>query len=84
MFRVDATMRPLLMTFESRRVTLNGGDANFKSSSRSTRTRTERQTVMSFIVAHVNRFTASNFVALAVTLMFAHAAVTLMLAHAAE
>jgi hypothetical protein len=30
MFRVDATMRPLLMTFESRRVTLNGGDANFK------------------------------------------------------
>jgi hypothetical protein len=23
-------MRPLLMTFESRRVTLNGGDANFK------------------------------------------------------
>jgi hypothetical protein len=33
MFRVDATMRPLLMTFESRRVTLNGGDANFKSSS---------------------------------------------------
>jgi hypothetical protein len=40
------------------------------------RTRTERQTVMSFIVARVNRFTASNFVALAVTLMFAHAAVT--------
>jgi hypothetical protein len=38
---------------------------------------------MSFIVAHVNRFTASNFVALAVTLMFAHAAVTLMVAHAA-
>jgi hypothetical protein len=31
MFRLDATMRPLLMTFESRRVTLNGGDANFKS-----------------------------------------------------
>jgi hypothetical protein len=31
MFRVDAKMRPLLMTFESRRVTLNGGDANFKS-----------------------------------------------------
>jgi hypothetical protein len=30
MFHVDATMRPLLMTFESRRVTLNGGDANFK------------------------------------------------------
>jgi hypothetical protein len=29
MFRVDAKMRPLLMTFESRRVTLNGGDANF-------------------------------------------------------
>jgi hypothetical protein len=84
MFRVDATMRPLLMTFESRRVTLNGGDANFKSLSRSTRTRTERQTVMSFIVAHVNRFTASNFVALAVMLMFAHAAVISdlsMLAH---
>jgi hypothetical protein len=33
----------------------------------------------SFIVAHVNRFTSSNFVALAVTLMFAHAAVTLMM-----
>jgi hypothetical protein len=31
---------------------------------------------MSFIVAHVNRFTASSFVAIAVTLMFAHAAVT--------
>jgi hypothetical protein len=31
MFRVDATMRPLLMTVESRRVTLNGGDANFQS-----------------------------------------------------
>jgi hypothetical protein len=30
MFRVSATMRPLLMTFESRRVTLSGGDANFK------------------------------------------------------
>jgi hypothetical protein len=29
MFRVDAKMRPLLMTFESRRVTLNDGDANF-------------------------------------------------------
>jgi hypothetical protein len=81
MFRVDATMRPLLMTFESRRVTLNGGDANFQSSSRSTRRSRDRQTVMSFIVAHVNRFTASNFVALAVTLMFAHAAVTLMLAN---
>jgi hypothetical protein len=39
---------------------------------------------MSFIVAHVNRFTASNFVALAVMLMFAHAAVISdlsMLAH---
>jgi hypothetical protein len=84
MFRVDATMRPLLMTFESRRVALNGGDANFKCSSPTIdRTRTERQTVMSFIVSHVNRFTTSNFVALAVTLMFAHAAVTLMLTHAA-
>jgi hypothetical protein len=72
------------MTFESRRVTLNGRDANFKSSSPTIdRTRTERQTVMNFIVAHVNCFTASNFVALAVTLMFAHAAVTLVLAHAA-
>jgi hypothetical protein len=76
MFRVDATMRRLLMTFESRRVTLSGGDANFKSLSRSTERAPSRQTVMSFIVAHVNRFTSSNFVALAVTLMFAHAAVT--------
>jgi hypothetical protein len=38
----------------------------------------------SFIVAHVNRFTSSNFVALAVTLMFAHAAVTLMLPHSSD
>jgi hypothetical protein len=31
MFRIDATIRTLLMTFESRRVTLNGGDANTSS-----------------------------------------------------
>jgi hypothetical protein len=30
MFRVDAKMPPLLMTFESRRVTFIGDDANFK------------------------------------------------------